>query len=237
MLVAYLVAKNEADRYLQACLTSLLYKVDYAFMWDDQSDDRTVEIAKQCGVEVKVRKDSQPSFLDAEGSFRQTGWEYMASYLNLENGDWVLSIDCDEFLVGNNLSLMLRDAGKSTGVELEIPEIFMSQPLARRTDGFWGDIKGIRLAKYQTGRQDFRRSGFASGSVPVYAEYELYRPDRKTLSLLHFGYADQRDREDKYNRYNERPGHSSEHIQSILKPARLMMWDGDAPKVWRGIRG
>src|SRR6267378_2454874 len=81
-LSAYLIVKNEA-RDLPACLDSLKGLADELVVVDDESSDRTAELARERGARVFSRK------LDGYGSQKQYALERCS-------GDWVLSIDADE---------------------------------------------------------------------------------------------------------------------------------------------
>ncbi len=81
-LSAYLIVKNEA-RDLPACLDSLKGLADELVVVDDESSDRTADLARQRGAKVFSRK------LDGFGTQKQFALERCS-------GDWVFSIDADE---------------------------------------------------------------------------------------------------------------------------------------------
>lgn len=78
-----IIAKNEEKR-IPDCLESVKW-ADEIIVLDDESTDRTVEIAKSYGAKVEIRK------MDNEGAHRNYGY-------SLAKNDWVLSLDCDERL-------------------------------------------------------------------------------------------------------------------------------------------
>ena len=86
MLSACMIVRDE-ERYLGACLRSLRDVADEVVIVDTGSVDRSVEIARDHGATVHVRR-----------------WEEDFSYhrnqsLDLAHGDWALVIDGDEELL------------------------------------------------------------------------------------------------------------------------------------------
>lgn len=242
-LLLNMVVRNEANRYLQSCLNWCSPHVDRMFVWDDQSDDETVEIAKRSGAEVAVRDDRTPSFLEAEGLFREIGWRRMIDTLNPSVEDWVLCVDADEFPVPvDRLRTITRDAETKgfRSINVRMPEIFRLSPLSERTDRYWGGIVGTRLMKFEpSSDQTFRTPRMGSGVFPAYAYYCSNWNERSEcgLRILHCGYAHEGDRQEKYDRYTAaiENGHSDAHIQSILQQASLKEWTGEKPEVYRGV--
>ncbi len=76
-----IIAKNEEKR-LPDCLASVGW-ADEVVVVDDDSSDKTIEVAKGCGARVLSRK------MDIEGRHRNF------AYSNAKNS-WVLSLDADE---------------------------------------------------------------------------------------------------------------------------------------------
>lgn len=254
-LLAYMVTRNERDRYLDACLAWATQFLDAIAVYDDRSDDETSDVAVKYGAHVQVRPDSVPSFLDHEGAFRQRAWRWFEEALEPEHGDWVLALDADEFLVADpdgvratvELAGARADAAGSFAVMLPVPEVFDAEHLDDsdcytkprvRTDGFWGTIAGTRLFRYQAGGI-FRNKAMGCGAEPTYVIDSAPRAPRQPgLSLLHLGYMDWWDRAAKHKRYTELldHGHSNSHVQSIVTVPTLEHWTGPWPEVWRGIR-
>lgn len=239
-VIANMVVRNEADRYLESCLQWLLSHVDEIFVTDDRSEDETVDIAIEGSATIYTRGTDEPSFLEAEGDFRSIGWQRMLETFHPEEGDWILGIDADEFPVARNVKELCADANlRGVGsINVKIPEIFELSPLSERIDGFWGDITGTRLARYREGPQDFRTSKMGSGMFPAYAFQcqNWHQRDDCGLRIMHFGYATPEDREEKYARYSRLAanGHANSHIESILKTPKLRKWTGPEPRIWRG---
>lgn len=242
-LHAVLVARNEADRYLDAVLSSL--PTTSIHLFDDRSTDDTVALAESHGVEVTVRPKGMCSFTEHEGWFRQAAWAAFESRLKPELGDWVLAVDCDEFLVAPDDvgqavqdAVATADAMWASAVEVPIPEVFEVRedgPHVRK-DGYWDRLSSPRLFRYRSGGR-FSHRPAACGSEPTYVALGL-AIDGGGLALAHYGYATAEDRRAKYDRYMAMPshGHNPAHIQSILGTPVVRPLGLPAPTVWRGRR-
>jgi hypothetical protein len=228
-IIGSLVMRNEADRYLEQCLTHNMQFCDLTVVLDDRSSDDSVEIAYGLGCEVTVRDEIVPSFIEHEGRFRQAAWDALS--VKARDGDWVFSFDADEFLVtseaGNVANHLRRAIEKASdldlaGIRLDIPEVFalspQGVPLIRR-DGFWRSIYGVRIFRWQQpGR--FLDRPMACGSAPLYVEADGISREAFGLALLHYGYLDFEDRLEKYDR----------HISSIMTEPTLETWSGSFPE-------
>jgi len=81
-LSVVILAKNEEER-IKNCLKSVVEWADEVIVVDDESSDNTVEISKQAGANVLIKK------MDIEGKHRN--WTYAQA-----RHEWVLSLDADE---------------------------------------------------------------------------------------------------------------------------------------------
>lgn len=247
-LLAVMPVRNEAERYLDSAVSWLEAFTDGIAVYDNMSHDDSVEIAEKRGAVVKVRPVDRPGFLDHEGAFRQDAWTWMEESLQPEQGDWIFAVDADEFLVGpsgfpgHDLKTTLEGIDNNVvqmnvAIMLSIPEVFdvqSGQPMIR-IDGAWGSINSPRIFRWLPGAA-FADKALASGSEPLYVNAAL--KTTSTLTLMHFGYAVAEDRDTKYRLWSSMatPGHSSAHVESILKEPLLVPWTGARPEVWRGRR-
>ena len=231
---AFMVVKNEGGRYLQSSGTWLSTFVDSFFVFDDQSTDDSVSIAKDLGAQVAVRA-SGPSFLEHEGNFKTLAWQVFEEIVRPNGGDWVLAIDADEFLVSDSdvrLKLEVASSGLLNGVRIRIPELWELNPPRIRADGNWGNNSLVRFFRYQTGGR-FDDKSMGCGSSPTY----VFGSPAPTagLEILHVGYADKDDVDARYARYSSIDhGHNSTHIDSIVQAPHLIAYDGPLPDIWRG---
>jgi hypothetical protein len=242
-LLAHLVARDEADRYLSSVLAAL--PTEHVHLYDDQSTDDTAALAFSMGAEVRVRPNRVPTFMEHEGAFRQAAWNSMVDTLKPEPGDWVLALDCDEIVVsdGGDVPDAIQEAilaaqeGGSVAVLLPIPEVWKLDDHGpwQRVDGYWAGLRAPRLFAYRA-VGEFNQARLGCGSVPLYAVEGHLSRHTYGLAIAHLGYADPSDRAHKYRRYAGRPGHSPKHVSSILTGARLARAGFTLPPVTRGAR-
>ena len=132
-ITAVVLTKNE-EKHIQKCLSNLKW-VDEVIIVDDNSTDKTVEIAAKDGVKIYKR--------DLVGDFaaqRNFG-------LSKASNDWVLFIDADE-----QVTSKLAD-------EIEALDLLNADTLAysiNRVDYLWGkqlkygDVKNVWLDRKST---------------------------------------------------------------------------------------
>lgn len=233
-----MIVKNEASRYLESVLSWHQPHMPVWFIVDDGSSDNTKDVCYQFTDQVITRPDDVPSFLEDEAAFRQWAWLQAGRHLELNDGDWLFSLDADEFYVPREGLESVCANAESIGaaaVRFRMPEIWEADgsELFMRTDGYWNRNKNIRLVKYVRGAQ-FRTGKMGGGSVPK--SYEKYATVLDSNdSILHFGYMQPSDRYEKFERYNANKNvHSSTHIESIPIRPTLQSWTGVCPSWWLG---
>jgi hypothetical protein len=237
-IFASTVGRNEEHRWLRRMLASCEGAFDGHFFYDDQSSDRTLELAETAGCTAVSRPPDVPSFLEHEGQFRQHAWFALEEALKPTEDDWILSIDCDEILLTAGkpdevLHTVCGNAGANVALLVTIPEAFNFEVTADgreiplvRTDGYWGTIRGTRLFRYRQGGV-FSGKPMGSGSEPQYATRGPYQP-AVGLWLMHLGYARRDDQIAKHARYSAlmEHGHNDRHVQSIIETPTLVPWEG-----------
>lgn len=239
------VTKNECDRYLQACLKWHLPLVNALLVYDDGSDDDTLKVvADSGGAHYTCRPDGVPSFMEHEGRFRQDSLHALEELFQPVEGDWIIVIDTDEFLVIDggdwrtlhNVAASADRAGCKS-VRIPRPEIWDLNPPSERIDGFWGNIQCTRLFRWEPGGV-IKDVAMGCGNEPTYVNSAKVYTKSRSLHLLHVGYVEEEDRKDKYDRYSSLSdhGHNDRHIQSILAVPTLRRWTGEMPDIWRGVR-
>lgn len=245
-IIASLVLKNEADRYLRAMLQHNQVWWDDLFVYDDQSADDSVKMTMEYTDHVVIRGDDKPSFLDHEGEFRANALKALELHMSPDEDTWIFAIDADEFLVDYrddlSTSVLLRatavmaDKLGHSSVDLRIPEFWHMNgniPFCR-TDGFWDGMSLPRFFKYRK-NWAFRGKSMGAGSGPIYT-YDNPYMERANLQLIHVGYVDPKDRQAKYDRYTSLPnhGHNNKHILSIIEDPELRPYDGPYFRFWKG---
>lgn len=235
-LLGIVCVRNEADRYLRQCLAWHGRFLDDIFVYDDRSNDDSARIAAHYATLV-VRDAGDPAFMDHEGQFRQAAWEAFEIRMQPSTDDWVLAFDADEFLCwprsaepGSLLRSTAQELGDvgQLGCRVKVNEVFDVEhdgtPMIR-IDGYWGDIHGVRFFRFNAGGRYANRK-LGCGSAPSYAESS---ESAEFVEFLHYGYATSDDRVDKHNRYFGVPGHSAQHIESIITAPTLTPWTGLVP--------
>lgn len=236
------VVRNEQARYWRRWLEWTRPIFDWVHVFDDDSTDATSEMAVSAGCHVTRRDGRGKSFLNHEGFYRQQAWREFELRCKPQEDDWVFCIDADEFLVSrHDEAAWLHDQcslANQQGVGalvVDIPEVFSVDEVedagtwlvnpAVRIDGFWGDIRGPRLFRYQTGGV-FSHKQMGSGSEPTYVQ-AVHRTSLDEMWLMHYGYARKEDQLTKYARYSTMGhGHSNQHVESIVGDPSLVPWDG-----------
>lgn len=218
-LVAHLVVRNEAGRWLAPCLGRIVDQFEEVAVYDDQSTDETADIVRFYGCAYGRRPDDTPGLLDHEAIFRQTAWRWVIDTLDLRPTDAIVSIDADQTFCGVDNpaqviadTLQAADAASAAAVPVaEVWSVTSGQPLVR-IDGAWAGRPAAKAAR--AGWQPtFIDRALACGAVPV---HRLEQTTPPPLVLCHLGYLRGEDRVEKHARYRNRPGHSRRHIESIL---------------------
>lgn len=221
-----MVCRNEAGRYLASSAAHTAAIVDQLVVADDQSTDASVHIAAAAGAAVAVRPDEIPSFEEHEGQFRSWAWSELHRYAT---DTWVLIVDADEQVTtvgGSTDPAVVRvaidrccgdlDRAGVDAAVLTIRELWGVTPDGSpvvRTDGEWGRISGVRLARW-TPDATFKDIARGCGAVPTAISSRRWEPNPV---IVHYGYATATDRAAKHARYSAARGrHNRNHIDSIL---------------------
>lgn len=221
-----MVVRNEADRYLREAVASLRQVVDGLLVYDDGSNDRSREIAHAEGALVLRRPTTVPPMAEHEGRCREAAWKLVNS-LGPDLGDWVVSVDADEFLTTaypDRRAAMLHAVEQANeegafAIGFRVNEVYgwrEDRPLVR-IDGDWGSAKSIRMMRWglSTAFQDIK---VGSGSVPGKAHRVLLAEAERT-SLVHMGYARDKDRAERLAR----------HERNGSQRPKLVEWAGELP--------
>ncbi|HEY8391953.1 MAG TPA: glycosyltransferase family 2 protein [Capillibacterium sp.] len=229
-VLAMMVVRNEAGRYLQPVLNRLSSCVDGIVVLDDASTDRTPELCLAHVKVIRFERLTTPLFAQDEARLRQRLWEMTVEL----DPAWILALDADELL------------------EIEITRVLPALCVQNRYElvtfpvyHFWGDLRHYRvdawwhperartacLYRYQKNRT-YRWAPrlLHCGRFPQ----EAYRSPRldSTVRLLHLGYANPGEHQAKYRRYLDLDPQGRfcplSHYRSILDPRpTLKRWTGE----------
>ncbi len=229
-VLAMMVVRNEADRYLRPVLNRLGACVDGIVVLDDASTDHTPELCRAHPQVIRFERLATPFFAEDEAKLRQRLWELTVEL----NPTWILALDADELLEAK-FSQVLPALCAQTRYDL------VSFPVYH----FWGDFRHYRVdhwwhpARARTAclhrRQKNRSYHWAPrplhcGRFPQ----EAYLTPRLNsgIRLLHLGYAGLGERQAKYRRYLDLDPQGKycplNHYRSILDPyPSLKRWTGE----------
>lgn len=231
-LVASMVVRNEADRYLGPCLAHLLEFCDEIAILDDGSTDEWNqqmvwwEGVREHEDRVKVLWQPESTFYVNEGVTRQRLLDHTMTL----NPTHVLAIDADEFVVdGREVRERISDAGLGSLVMKEVWGAHPVTGLQIRQDGGWREHPVPVIfdvpEDHWTNRQIRRHwkipeRKLACGRIPVHSALRGNRGGNPTIGeILHFGWACEADRDARYQRYVEHDGgehHAGSHLESIM---------------------
>ena len=225
-IIAQMVGRNEANKYLPEVLERLKSQVDEIVFTDDCSDDNTAEIASKY---ANVYKTPKPMFTTHEGRLRRYAW------LNLENhateGDWIIAIDCDEMLYDSSditktdIRQILNSSEKDV---VNVRFYHMWNDTQYRVDKLWAPNNSSRIFRFMSGAM-FRDRALACGSEPTYVLDLINQRNyfvNSNLIMQHLGYIKDEDKQSKYQRYSTIDGgefHALNHINSIVDPNPVLI--------------
>ena len=221
-LIAGLLIKNEADRYLRKCLDDLVQYVDGFVVVDNGSTDDSVKICQSYEKCLVVQINSI-SWQTGESTLRQELFNLICKY----NPEWVLIIDGDE-IFEEKFKQLLPKLMNSQDFDWYGFKIFhfWGNETFYRIDKLWRPHNGyIRMCRYKPNFDYIWADAVAGSPLPTNVHKVLMGKKTKTR-IKHLGYANQEDIKRKFDRYiNRNDEHQKEHIKSILdKEIVLEKW-------------
>lgn len=241
-LAASLVVRNELTRYLPACIDHLLEFVDLVVVLDDASDDGTREyLIDHQDDRLHVILNPRSTFYEHEGRTRQLLVDATLGF----SPTHVLSLDADEFVSDGELLRRRVEAEPQVEVwTLEITEVWKPLPsaLGIREDGGWRTHPLNCLWRADAGPPKMLDKKLACRRVPAWVNTGGRSRKSTGAALLHFGWANERERQARYDRYTRHDGgrfHASSHLRSIMwddRRVRIRMASWPAGRVFDGLR-
>lgn len=167
-LTVVVLTKNEEDN-IADCLKSVFGFADEIIVVDDESTDKTREIAKDFTDRILIRK------MDIEG--RHRNWAYAQA-----RNDWVLSLDADEKVteeLKQEISFTLKNDSLNNGFSI---------PLKNYIGNYWVKFSGWYPASKL---RLFKKDKFKYEEVQVHPRAFLDgKEGHLTKDIIHKGYPD-----------------------------------------------
>ncbi len=232
-LVAAVISRDEASRYIKWTIPSLLSFCDEVRVIDDDSVDGTHKILADYGCVVK--RNDRPMFFEHEGRARNAllDWALEANPTHL------LMVDCDEIVAnGQDLRDAILTNSSPSGVwNLTMEEVWKADErfLYERVDGQWGSRKCpvlFEVPARMPGNWRIADRALACGREPMPVAKAGIRRAPVVTSLFHLGWANESERETRYDRYVKHDGgafHAGKHLNSIMFDDSQV---GLAPREW-----
>lgn len=231
-ILANMIAKNEADRYLEPVLDRLAEQVDLICFTDDNSSDGTADMAESKGAIVKRISHTNPDFSyfsHDESTLRSMSWRHLEKHA--EPGDWILAIDTDEMFYYPSRGYLDKMLEQNRYDVLGVTFYHMWNETQFRMDKAWRPNVSSRLFRYKEGGV-FKKSRLACGSEPTFVVEAIQRRkfcSRTSLAMKHLGYMRDEDKQAKHERYmrlDKGEFHNLTHIESIIDPEpTLVEWN------------
>ena len=227
-LIANMVARNEADRFLPEVLDHLKGIVDEIVFSDDASTDSTLQVAKDAGAHTYESPWGHPMFTENEGKLRQWSWSNLEQHA--QPGDWILAIDADEKLYETFDGVSVRDLMKDRFDVINIKFVHMWSETHWRNDKLWKPSNSFRLFRFREGGT-YRDRRLACGAEPSYVIEAVRNRNylvQSGLVMQHLGYQRDEDKKMKYDRYmtlDKGEFHNIKHLVSIMdRDPELVEW-------------
>lgn len=197
-MIAAILARNEADRFLRECLESLLPVCDTILLLDDNSTDGTVALAESFGCHVK-RRQGAPMW-GQESSARQELWAWGAE---VAGSEWLLIADADQELVATREQIAAMESSwEATAWGIPLYDCWDS-PDSFRSDGHWGAFRFKRPWMFRPAvckDPIWGTRGLHVGHAPANFPYVVGQAP-EGVYWKHYGWMRKADRDCKLERY------------------------------------
>lgn len=227
-----MLVRNEAERYLPAVLAHAAKYVDEAVILDDASTDATVDVCRDVLKDLPTFIHSNPSpGFEKEIDLRKQLWELVVQ----SSPDWILCLDADEMFEDRAVS-QIRSLVNQPHIDVFAFRLFDFWDMEHyREDAFWN--AHLRyfplLVRYQPRfPYQWRETPLHCGQLP--RNVTLLPTAISDLRAKHFGWATEKDRVEKHNRYMQADPDgkygSLKQYKSILDPhPNLRKWQEEEP--------
>lgn len=233
LVASMMVGPGEEDRYLPTALEHLNEFCDeICVRWEAAPGTMWEPGAGLPNLRIL---DATPSFFQHEGRARQQLLDFTLQH----SPTHILAVDADEVVTDGPGLRAFVEGSRALAFTLQVEEVWKATPdaLMIRTDGGWKPSQAPILWRVPV-RQRLRINdrALACGREPTWVRNQRHR-QHTGHSLLHFGWANEADRQARYDRYVVHDGgryHRNPHIESIMWPddkvkLQQRVWDGVPP--------
>jgi hypothetical protein len=225
-LVAMMLVRNEAARYLREVLDDLDQFVDEMLIVDDASTDETPDVCASYARARVVRR-HEPSFSN-EVALRKLSWEEAVA----TGAEWILAVDADEVFEDRMKREIDQLLGNDNvdGWAFRLYDFWGSREYYR-DDRYWQAHRYHRLFLVRNPhvRPRWKETPLHCGRLPLNA-VDPARVGRSSIRVKHLGWADPAEHRRKYEHYMRLDGQGTYGIlpqyASILDARpRLKRWE------------
>jgi len=205
-IVGAILARNEADRYLEEVLTDVARFCDEIVVVDDDSADNTRDICGRWAAVHHAKDDSGGGFWGTdETNLRRLLWELASDAGGPDS--WTYVFDADHLLTGitpDDFRTLCRAENINVWA-FRLFDCWERGPYRHRTDGYWQAWRTPRPWLFRASpRRDFVAQwdarGIHSGHCP--ANYEGHIAVVPSMvGIIHLGYTKVADRAEKARKY------------------------------------
>lgn len=233
---AGLILRNEADRYLRFALENLAEFVDDIAVVDDGSTDGWEDLIP-AGAPVRILRldqggrDQEPDFY-RHAIARNRLLDFTLDGLP----QWVIASDADELWTDGIAIRRACETARADVLTVDIIEVWEAceDCLCTREDGGWRShpIGAVwRVAPFRQQILSLTDKDTATGRVPDAIHRGRSAPTGE--EILHFGWANQAERAERFKRYPAGSGHANQHVESIMwTDARVKLAARAWPEGW-----
>jgi hypothetical protein len=215
------VGPGEADRHLERCLKSAREWADLVLVYGDNPDAATVDLIARYAHHSIIGTTNL--YEQGEHVVRNQLWALADKYLDADDIACCLDAD-EEFAESPTRAIQVLqdlDGSPYRAFSCRFFHLWAPDGTQHRIDGLWRSPVGPRICKFEpnTRLRPLYETAWVCPPLPPHLLNNA-QPG-PVLNILHWSYANEKDRAPKHERYTEKLGHDLAHVNSIIEPATL----------------
>lgn len=220
------MCRNEATRYLPSALDAWRAFADEIVVLDDGSEDATADLAQAAGVRLVRREHDGGAGWGREWEKRDALWRAATSL----GTSWVFVLDADMVPAGDPTALWrdLPESVEAAAFRLYDLWTLGELPFYREDELWcahkWPRVWAVRPAALKEAPR-WNERGVHCGHFPSNFRAKITAIAPVEMSILHYGYADRRDRQTKLAQYlsigQQLTPAELEHAKTIVDEAHV----------------